>query len=115
MSRHYGHTIVRVRAPLVADRYGNRKRDWTAATRATVTGVNVQPAGSPPQSDEDTTDRQTTITGWRLYTPQGMDVDLLETDRVEYEGMTLEVDGKVGRWRIDGRVHHVEAALREVD
>lgn len=115
MSRHFQHTIVRVRAPEVVDRYNNKQRDWANAARTSLVGVNVQPAGSPPQSDEDTVGRQTTITGWRLYTPPGMDVDLLETDRVEYEGMTLEVDGKVGRWRVGGKVHHVEAALREVD
>jgi hypothetical protein len=115
VSRHYAHSILRVRAPLTTDRYNNQVRDWAAAQRSPVSGVNVQPAGSPPQSDEDTTGRQTTVTGWRLYTPPGMDIDLLETDRIEYGGMTLEVDGKVGRWRISGRVHHVEAALREVD
>lgn len=115
MSRHYAHTIVRLRAPLVTDRYGNSKRDWSTPERLTVSGVNVQPGGSPPQSAEDTTDRQVTITEWRLYTPKGMDLDLEETDRVEWEGLTLRVDGKVGRWRISGRVHHVEAALKEVD
>lgn len=115
MSRHYAHAVVRLRAAETVDRYGNRKRDWPNAARMPVSGVNVQPAGSPPQSAEDTLDRQTTVTGWRLYTPPGMDLDLLETDRVEYEGMVLEVEGKVGRWRISGRVHHVEAMLREVD
>ncbi|MEU4967778.1 hypothetical protein [Streptomyces smyrnaeus] len=115
MSRHYAHSIVRVRAPEVTDRYGNKQRDWANAVRTALVGVNVQPAGSPPQSDEDSIDRQTTVTGWRLYTPPGMDLDLLETDRVEYDGITLEVDGKVGCWRIGGKVHHVEAMLREVD
>lgn len=115
MSRHYAHSVVRLRAPLAADRYGNKVRDWTAPARLPVAGVNVQPSGSPPQSDEHTTTRQTTITGWRLYTRPGMDLDLVETDRIEYGGMVLEVDGKVGRWRINGRVHHVEAGLREVD
>lgn len=106
---------VRVRAPLVADRYGNQRRDWTNATRVPLRGVNVQPGGSPPQSAEETVDRQTTITGWRLYSPPGRDLDLLETDRIEYGGMVLEVDGKVGRWRLGGTVHHVEAEMREVD
>lgn len=114
MSRLFGQAPVRVRAPLVADRYGNKKRDWAAAERLTLAGVNVQPAGSPPVSDEDTVDRQTTVTGWRLYSSPGRDVDLLETDRLEYDGMTFEVDGKVGRWRIGTRVHHVEADLKEI-
>ncbi|URN11367.1 hypothetical protein LUW77_03495 [Streptomyces radiopugnans] len=115
MSRHYQHTIVRLRAAETTDRYGNTKRDWSAPERLTVTGVNVQPAGVPARSDEDTTDRQVTVTGWHLSTPKGVDLDLEETDRVEWEGLTLQVDGKVGRWRVAGRVHHVEAALKEVD
>ncbi|MFI1580015.1 hypothetical protein [Embleya sp. NPDC020630] len=116
MSGMYAQTVVIVRAPLVADRYGSEQRDWDAATRTEVSGVNVQPASAPAQSTEYITDRQTTATGYRLYTPRGMDLDLQETDRVEYAGMTLEVDGKVGRWpRPGGGVHHVEAELMEVD
>ncbi|MEU0940300.1 hypothetical protein [Embleya sp. NPDC005971] len=116
MSLMYVQSVVIVRAPVVADRYGSERRDWAAATRSTVDGVNVQPAAPPAQSTEYTQDRQTTATGWRLYTPRGMDLDLLETDRVEYDGMTLEVDGKVGRWpRPGGGVHHVEAELVEID
>jgi hypothetical protein len=110
-------SIVRVRAPVVTDRYNNRKRDWDDATRLTVEGVNVQPAGTPPRSDESTIDRQTTVTSWTLQTREGVDLDLLETDRVEFDGMTLEVDGRVGRWPdpFTGAVHHVEARLKEVD
>ncbi|MFE5332563.1 hypothetical protein ACFRCG_39915 [Embleya sp. NPDC056575] len=116
MSLMYVQSIVIVRAPLVADRYGSEQRDWDAATRTPVDGVNVQPAGAPAQSTEYIADRQTTATGWRLYTQRGMDLDLRETDRVEFDGMTLEVDGKVGRWpRPGGGVHHVEAELMEVD
>lgn len=116
MSLMYVQDIVIVRAPVIRDRYGSESRDWSAATRTEVSGVNVQPASAPAQSTEHTDDRQTTVTGWRLYTPRGMDLDLLETDRVEHGGMTLEVDGKVGRWpRPGGGVHHVEAELKEVD
>lgn len=113
----FHQSFVRVRAPLVADRYGNRKRDWENAEHLTVTGVNIQPAGSPRQSEEHTTDRQTTITGWELQTPEGTDLDLLETDRVQFDGMTLEVDGKVGRWPdpFGPGVHHIEARLKEID
>lgn len=114
MSRFFTETVTVVRAPLVADRYGNQVRDWVNATRAAVPGVNMQPASAPSDSDEDTEDRQLTVTGWRLYTPRGVDLDLLETDRVEWSGLRLEVAGKVGRWLTDGRVHHVEAQLKEV-
>ena len=114
MSRHYAQQVVRLRAPLVVDVYNDARRDWANAARTTITGVNVQPAGSPPRSDEDTDDRQVTVTGWRLFTPPGMDVDLLETDRIEYGSIVFEVVGKVGRWEVAGRVHHVEATLTEV-
>jgi hypothetical protein len=113
----FHQTFVRVRAPLVEDRYRNKKPDWDNATRITVSGVNIQPAGVPVQSEEDTDDRQTTVTAWNLQTPEGVDLDLLETDRIEFDGMTLEVDGKVGRWPdpFAPGVHHVEARLKEVD
>lgn len=114
MSRHFQQSVTIVRAPLVADRYGNRVRDWPTATRTSVAGVNLQPASAPAASDEDTVDRQVTMSGWRLYTPRGMDLDLLATDRVEYGAMVLEVVGEVGRWEVGGRVHHVEAELKVV-
>jgi hypothetical protein len=43
-----------------------------------------------------------------------MDADILPTDRVEAYGMTLEVDGEVARFRLGGRVHHVEVRLKRV-
>lgn len=109
----YEQDIVIVRPGAVEDDYGNEQQDWgDAATRIPVHGVNVQPNGG---STEDTEDRQVTVTGWRLYTPRGMDVDLRETDRVEAWGTTMQVIGKVARWPAPGGgVHHVEADLREV-
>ncbi|MEU7149211.1 hypothetical protein AB0B15_14415 [Streptomyces sp. NPDC045456] len=105
--------VTVVRPATVTDEYGNRTPDWTAATRATVSGVNVQPQGG---GSEDTDDRQITVTDWRLYTPRGMDLDLRESDRIEAGGMTLQVTGKVARWPAPGGgVHHIEADLKEVD
>jgi hypothetical protein len=43
-----------------------------------------------------------------------MDADILPTDRIEVYGMTLEVDGEIGRYRTGGRVHHVEVRLKKV-
>jgi hypothetical protein len=109
----YLQSIVIVRAGTVEDEYGNTQDDWgDAATRIPVSGVNVQPAGG---SSEDTDDKQVTVTGWRLYTPRALDLDLRETDRVEAWGTTMQVIGKVARWPAPGGgVHHVEADLREV-
>lgn len=113
MSILYLQAIVIVRAGTMTDRYGNEKPDWgAAAARIPVSGVNVQPFGG---SAEDTDDKQVTVTGWRLYTPRGMDLDLKETDRVEAWGTTMQVVGKVARWPAPGGgVHHVEADLKEV-
>lgn len=109
----YLQSITIVRPGTSTDDYGNERPDWDDAVRVPVSGVNVQPKGS---SVEDTDDKQMTITGWGLYTPRGMDLDLRETDRVEFDGMTLQVVGKVGRWPAPGGgVHHIEADLREVD
>jgi hypothetical protein len=117
MSMLFTQLVVVVRAGELVDRYGNTKPDWGAgATRTPVSGVNVQPAASPSSTDEHVDDRQTTVTKWRLYTPRRMDLDLRETDRVEFDGMSLEVDGKVGRWTgPGGSVHHIEATLKEID
>jgi hypothetical protein len=117
VSLFFHQQFVRVRAPLVEDRYKNKKRDWNSAERVTISGVNIQPAGTPVRSEEDTDDRQTTVTAWNLQSAEGRDLDLLETDRIEFDGMTLEVDGKVGRWPdpFGPGVHHVEARLKEVD
>jgi hypothetical protein len=109
----YLQSIIIVRPAKTEDEYGNEQDDWgDGATRIPVSGVNVQPNGG---STEDTEDKQVTVTGWRLYTPRGMDIDLRETDRVEAWGTTMQVIGKVARWPAPGGgVHHVEADLREV-
>lgn len=105
-------TVDVLRAPLVVDPYGNPsiERDWASATTTTYAGVSVQ----PDTSTEAVGDRPVVVTGWRLATPRGSDIDLLATDRVTYDGMTLEVDGEVARYFLGGRVHHVEARLKRV-
>lgn len=112
MNPLFADTVTVLRAEYRTDKYGNPTSvlDWENATRTVVSGVSVQ----PDSSTEATGDRNTVITGWRLFTPKGRDIDLLPTDRVEFDGMTLEVDGEVGRFRMAGRVHHVEARLRRV-
>lgn len=110
MSALTADSVVILRAAYVVDKYGNPSsvRDWANATRTTVSRVSVQPY----TQNEEIGDRTATITQWRLFTRSS--IDLLATDRIEYDGMTLEVEGEVGRWRFAGRVHHVEAQLRRV-
>lgn len=115
MSLLYNDSIEVLRAPLAANRYRDEKRNWDAAAATPYSGVNMQPEQVPLDSTEHTDDRQTTVTRYLLITRRGMDIDLLETDRVAFAGMTLEVDGKVGRWpAAGGGLHHVEARLKEV-
>ncbi|QDY79791.1 hypothetical protein [Streptomyces qinzhouensis] len=112
MTLLYTQTVVTLRAPFVVDRYGNETtvRDWTRATRTTVRRVSVQ----PDQSAEGTGDRAAVVTGWRLITRRGVDVDLGPGDRIEHAGRLLDVDGDVQRYVLGGRHHHTECRLREV-
>ncbi|MFE1763105.1 hypothetical protein ACFW81_02615 [Streptomyces angustmyceticus] len=108
----YAETVTLVRAPLKVDKYGNATtdRDWPRAERWSYHGLMVQ----PDASSEAVGDRPSVITGWRLMTQKGRDFPALPTDRVEWDGLTLTVDGEVGRFKIRGRLHHVEARLKRV-
>lgn len=110
MSGLYTQTVDVLRAELVADRYGNTAPDWSRTTRTTYRGVSVQPDSSTEGDGE----RQQVVTGWRLITQRGRDIDIRPGDRVEHAGRLLDTDGDVGRWEIAGRVHHVEVRLKEV-
>ncbi|MFJ8472169.1 hypothetical protein [Kitasatospora sp. NPDC094011] len=108
----YRQTVVTHRAPLVVDRYGNTtsERDWGAATSTTVRGVDVV----PQESTEAVGDRPVVVTGWRLLTRRGVDIDLGPGDRVTALGRLLEVDGSPARYPLGDRHHHTEVRLREV-
>lgn len=104
-------TVIVIRAPLAANRYGGQLRDWTTATRTTVDGVSVQPAAST----EDVRDRELLVNTYTLFTTRGRDIDLLATDRVQWNGLVLQVVGDPNRWPAPGGgIHHVEAALKLV-
>jgi hypothetical protein len=56
-------------------------------------------------------------TGWRIYTPAGVDIDVVPTDRIEWAGRVLEVIGEVARWPHPIRpasVHHCEIDVQKV-
>ena len=56
-------TIVRRRAPEVANRYGDDERNWAAATTLTIDGVAVQPASTGEVTDPT---RTAVTTRWNL-------------------------------------------------
>ncbi|MFB6535113.1 hypothetical protein ACFCY8_30215 [Streptomyces noursei] len=113
MTYHYTQTVTVLRAPFLADRYGNTtsERDWTSATRTTVRRVSVQPS----TSIEETGDRPAVTTGLRLITRRGIDIDVAPGDRIEYAGRFLDVEGEPARYVAGGRHHHTEVQLKEVN
>ncbi|MEU0808795.1 hypothetical protein [Streptomyces sp. NPDC005970] len=110
-------SVERVRAGTKTDRGGNTVPDWTSATRTTIGQLNIQPAsaGAPGASSEiQTPERDAVISGWRVQSEPGAWPDITPADRIEWNGMTLEVDGEVGRWPdpLDGSPHHIEFTMK---
>jgi len=109
----YPETVVRLRAPLVVDRYGHQASDWGNAAELTVENVQVQPSSSVEPVE---VGRTAVITHMRLLTPIGTDLDALSTDRFRWAGAVWSVDGEVARHKSPstGAVHHVEVMLKRV-
>jgi hypothetical protein len=103
------HSVVVRRASLddTSDPYGNADRDWSTATSHQVDNCSVQ----PQEGREETVGRETVVSRWRIYAPDG--TDLLATDRVEWDGDLYEVDGEVQRWDFPP-LSHITAMLRRV-
>jgi len=105
-------TIVRVRAGTRTDRGGNTVPDWSpgAVTRATVTGVNVQPN---TQNESTEPGRTAVVTGWRVQSAPGTAPDVTAVDRIEWGAMICEVQGEVAQWSdpLDGSPHHIEFTM----
>lgn len=108
----FNQTIVIVRAAALAEQSGSSavQRDWANATRTTVAGVNLQPKRSVDSGDSSGVDASGQ---WELFSRwAGGKLDILATDRVEYDGMVFEVDGFPEHWPAPGGGwHHTEVAL----
>jgi hypothetical protein len=105
-------SVVRVRAGTRTDRGGNTVEDWSdgAVSRLTVGQLNIQPT-----SQVETTDatRTAVVTGWRVQSEEGTAPDITARDRIEWNGMTLLVEGEVAPWSdplVDGH-HHTEFTM----
>ncbi|MEU1496056.1 hypothetical protein [Streptomyces sp. NPDC005732] len=105
-------SLTRVRAGTRTDRGGNLILDWSpgAVGRLAVDRLNIQPA-----SQTETTDatRTAVVTGWRVQSDEGTRPDITAVDRLEWRGMTLEVQGEVAEWPdpLSGAVHHIEFTM----
>lgn len=106
-------SVVRVRAGTKTDRGGNTVLDWSpsAVSRATVGGLNIQPASQMESTDPT---RTAVVTGWRVQSEPGTAPDIRAADRLEWRGLTLEVDGEVGEWPdpLTGQPHHIEFTMK---
>ena len=114
MSLLFHQTAVRVRAGVRYDRAGNPITDWSeeAVSRLPLTGLNIASRSQDLGEETDTGGTRATA-GWWLQTRPGVDADIEAGDRVEWDGLTLDVDGDPMRWPdpFTGRVHHVKVAL----
>lgn len=103
------------RAPTTRDSYNNDQFDWANATLTAVdTPVSMQPGAQSVTGSGEF--RETVTTGYRLFTQPGVDLDLLETDRIRWAGNSYEVM-EISRWPHPmkiGAVHHVEVQLQRV-
>lgn len=111
MLAFFAQTIVRRRAPVVDDGWGNETRDWTEAVDTQLDGVNVQPN---QQDEDDGVLRTTVVTSWRVQSAPSVDLDIVASDRVVYDDIVCEVVGEVARWSdpVSGGIHHVEFTIR---
>lgn len=101
-------TVVDVRPGTRTDRGGNTVEDWSNPTRTTIEQVSVQPTD---QAETVTAQRSAAVSGWQVISAPGTDPDVRAGDRIEWQGMTLEVIGEVARWDPDGPTHHVEFTM----
>lgn len=99
-------TAVRRRAPLVGGYGGQKTRDWAHAAETPIR-VQIQPDTSVEYTDQ----QQLTVTRWLMWA--GPSESIETTDRFEWSGRTLEVDGEVREWRRGSTVHHLEVVLKE--
>ncbi|WP_354596076.1 hypothetical protein R1Y80_00740 [Streptomyces sp. JL1001] len=103
--------VVRIRAGRKPDR-GNPDigiPDWSpgAVDRAELPPLNIQPRVQTESVEED---RSPVVTGWRVQADHGVDLDVTAQDRIEWDGLLLEVEGEIGRWPdpVEGGLDHVE-------
>lgn len=108
----HDQTVIRVRADLAPDRYGDPIRDWANATLTDLPGCRLlpEPTDTGPSN---VVDRDRVVDRWLLFAPP--DTDLVFSDRVRLDDGDYEVNGDVVHWPSPtGRLAHIEAHLVRV-
>lgn len=101
------HDVVIVTPATEADRYGGTDKRWDTATETTVKGWVSQ------QSRSEVVDgREAQVSGWVLFLHPT--ATITGKDRVEWEGITFEVDGPPNPAYSPRGLHHYEVPLRVV-
>lgn len=106
-----GETVTRLRATVVADRYGGQNKDWSNPSRATINGCALEPRLEGEVGDG----REGVVIGWTVYAPA--DADVLATDRLRIRSVDHDVDGQPAEWRspFTGTPRGLEIRTRRVD
>lgn len=91
--------MVRLRAQLSDDGYGDQQTDWSNPSRLEIRGCSLQ----PQTGTEILGDRTAVVTRWRWYGPP--DADVTSADRLEVDGIAYDIDGSVEVWAGFGLDH----------
>lgn len=98
-------TVIRAGSP-TEDEYHNEIPG--PPSRHVIDGCSVQPGTGGVYLDR----REATTTVYTVFAPKGSDV--LDIDRVEYDGVEYDVDGSVMRWDVGSALDHVVVPLKKV-
>ena len=99
-------TVVRTR-PGVKTSRGSQILDWSNPDRIVISGCSVQPAATDLSQDGRVLG---ILDGMTCYMPPGADV--VEGDRIEYEGILYTIDGAPRMWHAVGNISHKQVRLQ---
>lgn len=107
----FNQQITRVRAGQRTTRGGDVVEDWSpdAVDRLPIEAVSVQPRTGTEEVTGDGDQREIPLA---VYSEPGTTPDVTDVDRVEYRGVTYEVDGPVRHWPSPLGDDHIELTLR---
>lgn len=94
-------TVTRIR-PTFKDVRGSRVPDWSDPDRKVISGCSVQPASTDLAQDGRVLG---ILDGITCYMPPNADV--LEGDRIEFEGILYTIDGTPRVWQGPGNLSHI--------